>query len=307
MNILAQVVAVDVGGTTIKGGLMDRSGNFVSIRRSPTGREQGPEAVVSNILSFIAALWAEAPSRPAAIGLAVPGLVDSAAGVALRSSNLRWDGVPFSAMLRERYGVPVYLGHDTRSAGVAEFEEGAAKGSRHFLYITLGTGVGAALFMDGKPYIGHDGAGGELGHMQVDPSGERCPCGRIGCLEALASASAVIRRYGARSGDPVEAAETVLKRAEAGDAAAQQVWSDAVRALSFALSNYAILLSPERIILGGGLAEAGEALFDPISRHLRAYTMSPEPPQLLKGRFGPDAGVVGAGFCGWAAAEGRPY
>jgi glucokinase len=158
--------------------------------------------------------------------------------------------------------------------------------------LIIGTGIAGGLILGGHPYTG-GGFAGEIGHALSDPQGERCPCGAVGCLETISSAAAIARRYGAASGKAVPGALEVLTAATAGDADAIRVWEDAVRALAEQLARLAAVLAPEAIVLGGGLAQAGSALFDPLAAQLEALLSFHRRPVLLRARLGDDAGLLG--------------
>ena len=175
----------------------------------------------------------------AALGVAVPGIIDEQRGVAVMAANLGWRETPVSALLSEATGLPVALGHDVRAACVAEWQLGAARGSDDALLVALGTGIGAGVVSDGRLLVG-GGYAGQLGHVVVDPGGARCTCGQYGCLATLASATAVVRRYAERAaatstpGDLT--ARDVARLARTGDLAAAAVWAEAVAALADALA-----------------------------------------------------------------------
>jgi glucokinase len=252
------VIAVDVGGTAMKGAVVSAEGVARAVERRPTGAERGPEAVVAALLDFAAGLRDRAGGQASAAGIAVPGLVDEVSGTALYAANLGWREVPLRRLAAERLGLPVVIAHDVRAGGLAEAELGAGRG-RDFLFVPVGTGIAAALVIGGRPYPGGAGDSGELGHLTVRPGGEPCACGRRGCLEAYASAAALARRGGA---PPRE----VIARAAAGDARADAVWGEALDALAEALASATLLLDPHLIVLGGGLAESGDALLAPRGR-----------------------------------------
>lgn len=301
------VVAVDVGGTTIKGGIADRHGRFRFEDRVETRAEEGPDAVVARILDFAAALAARVraecgPEAVAAAGVGVPGLVDEAQGMAVRSSNLKWSQVPMRQFLSERLGVPVALGHDVRLGALSEGLAGASRGCTDYLFVTLGTGVGAAVMIGGQAYKGAGGRGGELGHTVIHPDGLTCACGQVGCLEAYASAGAVARRYKALSGAGGEVtARIVAQLAAEGDAAARQVWDEAVDSLALGLANYLALLDPGRVVIGGGMALAGPQLFEPLGARLAKISRWAGVP-LVPAQLGDDAGRIGAALAAWLQA-----
>lgn len=289
-----RVAAIDVGGTTIKGAVFARDGKVVDEKRCPTGAEQGPEVVIESIMQLALELTTASP--PAPLGLAVPGLVRERDGVVLEATNLGLRDVPMRALASERLGTTVTVMHDVRAAALAEGTLGAARGRSDYLLLTVGTGVGAAVVLGGEPYTGVHGLGGELGHVTVDPRGPRCACGGTGCLETLASAGAVARRYG----QTVDA-EEVARRAEAGDTTAAQVWRDAIDALALAIDSYATLLDPELVVIGGGLAEAGPLLFDPLRDRVRELRRFGPPPEVVRAGFGAEAGRYGAAIAAWRA------
>lgn len=282
----------------MKGGLVSDSGAVLLSERRPTPREQGPEAVVAAIRDFIGHLAASGDGRPAGVGLAVPGLVS--ADTALYAANLGWKNVPAGDFTP--LDVPILLGHDVRTGGLAESVLGAGRGVPDFLFLPIGTGIAGAMIVHGEPYGGASGWGGEIGHIPVFPDGEQCACGQFGCLETYASAASVGRRYSLRSGQEGVRAEQVVA---SDDPMAIEVWDEAVEALSLALATYTLLLDPSMIVLGGGLAEAGPALLDPVRTRLVKRLTFRDAPPLRPAALGVDAGMLGAALLGWRAAD-RP-
>lgn len=293
-----RIVAIDLGGTSLKGAVVSEATAEVATR--PTPASEGPEAVVNAVADFAADLVGCAQTV-AGIGLAVPGIVDEDAGTVIEAANLGWNDVAIGPIVHERVGLPVSLRHDVRAAALAEGLVGAARGYDDYLLLTLGTGVGAAVVFGGKPYTGLGGRGGELGHTTVDPDGPVCACGGHGCLEAYASAGAVVRRYAERTGQRVEADE-VVARAVGGDHVAQVLWNEALDALALAIANYATLLAPELVVIGGGLVGADECLFDPLIRRLESLVRFAEAPAVVPAALGPDAGWRGAAIAASQAA-----
>ncbi|MER5649943.1 ROK family protein [Streptosporangium sp. NPDC002524] len=297
------VVALDVGGTSMKGGLVTRSGEIVRTDRRATPRDRGPAAVIATIRSFIDDLATAGGGTPEGVGLAVPGLVT--AETALYSANIGWRDVPATDLVP--LDVPVMLGHDVRTGGLAESVLGAGRELSDFLFLPIGTGIAGATILHGEPYGGSAGWGGEIGHIPVFPDGEPCACGQIGCLETYSSASAVARRYSTRapasSPDAVSVtAERVAALTASGDPLAVEIWGDAVEALSLALATYTLLLDPSAIVLGGGLAEAGALLSDPLAERLQKHLAFRQAPPLRQAALGMSAGMLGAALLGWRAA-----
>ncbi|MEU0835866.1 ROK family protein [Streptomyces sp. NPDC005969] len=301
---MKHVIALDVGGTGMKAALVGADGTLLHEARRATGRERGPDAVVESILAFAAELRAHGEQHfgesAVAAGVAVPGIIDAENGIAVYSSNLGWRDVPMRTLLGERLGgVPVALGHDVRTGGLAEGRIGAGKGADRFLFVPLGTGIAGAIGITGTIEAGAHGYAGEIGHIVVRPDGPDCGCGQRGCLEALASASAVSRAWAAASGDPEADAADCAKAVESGDPAAVRVWQDAVDALAAGLVTALTLLDPRALIIGGGLAEAGETLFIPLRAAVKERVTFQKLPDIVPAALGDTAGCLGAGLLAW--------
>jgi glucokinase len=326
----ACVIGVDVGGTMLKGGVCDRGAAIVHGERRRTARDDA-DALVDGIVALASDLAAEGRRRfgadgVAGVGLAVPGLVDETRGVALRAVNLPWRDLALAEVAAGRLGLPVLLSHDVRAAAAAEAALGAGRGSDAFLFVAIGTGIGAAIVQDGQPFLGAHGRAGELGHVVVEPGGPPCACGARGCLEAIASAAAIERAHaaadrggaggggggegfgdiragtGAGGGDHASARE-VAALAQADDPVAGAVWARAARALGAALAVAVALLDPGLIVIGGGLAEAGAQLIDPVAAELATRSRLGPPPRVVAAELGPDAGCRGAALLAWRTLE----
>jgi glucokinase len=265
--------------------------------RHPTLPARGPEAVTANILDIAAGLADRARAdglTPVAAGVAVPGVVDEETGTAVWSANVGFRDVPLRALVSDRLGLPAVLGHDVRVGGMAEARLGAGRDQRHVLFIAIGTGIAAAHVVDGRAFAGAHGAAGEVGHIIVRPGGPSCGCGARGCLESVASASAIGRRYAELSGIAGAAAFDVAARAAAGEPLAAVVWTDAVEALADGLLTAQALYDAGIVVLGGGLAEAGEALLAPLRVALDARVTFHRLPLLTRAALGDSAGCLGA-------------
>ncbi|MFJ5718502.1 ROK family protein [Streptomyces sp. NPDC093149] len=301
---MKHVIALDVGGTGMKAALVGADGALLYEARRATGRERGPDAVVESILAFAADLRAYGEEHlgesAVAAGVAVPGIVDAENGIAVYASNLGWRDVPMRDLLGARLGgVPVALGHDVRTGGLAEGRIGAGKGADRFLFVPLGTGIAGAIGIAGTIESGAHGYAGEIGHIVVRPDGPDCGCGQRGCLETLASASAVTRAWAAASGDPTADAADCAKAVESGDPAAVEVWRNAVDALAAGLVTALTLLDPRALIIGGGLAEAGETLFTPLRAAVEERVTFQKLPHIVPAALGDTAGCLGAGLLAW--------
>ncbi|WP_369142710.1 ROK family protein [Streptomyces sp. R44] len=297
------MLALDVGGTVMKGAVLDPVMRPVASLRRPTPRSEGPDAVVDAIagtLLDLGRLAAERELRVEHAGVVVPGIVDEGLQRAVWSANIGWRDLPLAAALATRTGLPVALGHDVRAGGAAECALGAARGARNVLFVAVGTGIAAALSVDGRP-VRAGGFAGEIGHVRVR-GGTACPCGGVGCLETVASARAVASAYTARSGRPAGGAADVAARLRAGDPVARAVWDEAVEGLAEALAVVTSLVAPELVVLGGGLAEAGGLLLDPVRDSLDAQLTFQRRPVLVRAGLGDHAGCLGAGLTAWQAA-----
>ncbi|GAA5049828.1 glucokinase [Thermocatellispora tengchongensis] len=273
------VVAIDVGGTGMKGGLVTDDGEIALHRHRPTDRA-APVAGVRAFAAELAALGAAHFGHgPRAAGLAVPGLVED--GVARYSATLGWRDVPAAEFCD--LDVPVALGHDVHAAGLAEAEHAP---ERDFLLLPIGTSIAGAMVLRGRPYAST--LAGQIGHIPVWPDGEACPCGQRGCLAAYASAGAIAARYG------TPGAAEVARAVAAGEPRAGAVWARAVEALALALATYTLILDPAAIVIGGGLARSGDLLLAPLRDRLAARLAFRDPPALRASALGTRAGVLGA-------------
>ncbi|MFV0135162.1 ROK family protein [Streptomyces sp. HMX87] len=308
---MRHVIALDVGGTGMKAALVGADGELLHQARRATGRDHGPEAIVAGILDFAADLRAHGAERfgehAAAAGVAVPGIVDEERGTAVYAANLGWRDVPLRALLAERLGgVPVALGHDVRTGGLAEGRIGAGRGADRFLFVPLGTGIAGAIGIDGRVEAGAHGFAGEIGHIVVRPGGASCPCGQRGCLERFASAAAVGRAWAEACGDPDADAADCAKAVASGDVRAERVWREAVDALADGLVTALTLLDPRTLIIGGGLAEAGETLFTPLRDAVRRRVTFQKLPDVVPAALGDTAGCLGAGLLAWDLLRPTP-
>ena len=292
----------------MKCGLVTADGRLAPRETRPTPRAAGAQAVLDAVIETVVELGQKAVADGhvvRAVGLVAPGIHDPARGT-VRAENLAWLDVPVRDALRSAVDaeLPVVLAHDVRAGGYAELRRGALAGTTNALFLPLGTGIAAAMVVDGRLVSG-DGFAGELGHTRFVPAerAERCACGQLGCLETVASAAALARRYGARTGRTVEGAREVLELLGSGDPDAAVVWQDAVGVLVDALVLYTTLLAPTRIAIGGGLAGAGETLLGPLRAQVPARLTFQRAPELVLAQLGEDAGCLGAALMAWDAAE----
>jgi glucokinase len=295
------VVAVDVGGTGLKGALVGPGGVALTRLDAPTPVADGGEAVVAAIVALAERLAASAGPGVRVVGGAAvtPGSVDSAAGVVRFAANLAWRAdVPLGDRLADALGVPCGIDHDVRAAGLAE----AVYGQRadDCFFVALGTGIGSVLIGGGRARAGATGGAGEVGHIPVYPNGPVCACGQRGCLEVYASAAAIGRRY-TEGGGASGTARDVVARLDT-DPVAALVWTEAVQALALALATVTLVLDPGLVVIGGGLADAGDALLVPLRARLAGLLAWRPAPPVEASRLGTDAGWLGASLRAWAAS-----
>jgi glucokinase len=230
-------------------------------------------------------------------------VIDGEAGVAHFAANIGWKDLDLREQIQTVLDVPVAVSHDAAAAAMAEATLGVAVGVRDFLFLAIGTGIGGSLVLDGAPYVGAHGLAGELGHVPIDPRGELCGCGERGCLETVASAASISRRYEARrprqSAASQPTASEVLQRAELGDPDAAAVRDDAVAALASALTTLQRMLDVELVVIGGGLSAAASALLGPLEVAMEARARFGPPPRLEVSLLGSEAGCLGAAVTAW--------
>jgi glucokinase len=293
------VLAVDLGGTAMKGVVADGTGRELASRTVPTP-EQDVVVALTQLLGDLSELAADAGVTPVGAGVVTPGSVDEERGLVRYASNLRWRDVPLRDLLADALDLPVAVGHDVRAAGLAEQLLGAGRGSTSFVLVPIGTGVAAAIVNDGELVVGFTGAAGEFGHIPLVPNGEQCPCGQRGCLEAYASAGALTRRYAALAGRARTAEEIVGSLGS--DPVADRLWDEAVDVLAQGLNVLTILLDPQLIVLGGGLSRAGATLLEPLTARMEAGLAWRDRPQVVLSELGDRAGRVGAAILAFRAA-----
>jgi glucokinase len=333
-------VAIDLGGTSMKGALVAADGAVLARVDAPTPAAAGGAAVLAAVVDLARTLAAaDRSARVVGAAAVTPGQVHG--GVVRFAANLGWRDVPLAAELSAALGVPAAVEHDAAGAALAEASYGNRSGD--CLFVALGTGIGAGHVRDGRVAAGSTGGAGELGHIPVYPDGEPCACGQRGCLEVYASAAAVARRYaagvvaggrgagdaagraidggagpggadavdvgaGPGGADAVDVgagpagADAVVARI-ATDPVARAVWAQAVDALALALATTILLVDPGVIVLGGGLARAGDALLEPLSAALAGRLAWRSPPPLELSVLGTDAGWRGASLLAWSVAE----
>jgi glucokinase len=292
----ALYAAIDLGGTNLRSIVADASGRVLGDDVRPSHTDEGLEAVLDRMVESLEASLAKAGverGRLAGLGIASPGAVDAARGIVPNAPQLPgWQDVPLARLLEERLGLPARLENDATAAALGEHRFGAGRGSRYMLYLTVSTGIGGGIIIDGELYGGKSGAAGELGHVVIDMNGPPCGCGGRGCLESLASGTAIARRGEqlADSGEsPVLArlrreegpvtAEMMQRAAAMGDAASREAFRKAGHYFGVALAGFVNIFDPEVIVIGGGVARAGDLLLEQARVTMESLAMT----QPLKG------------------------
>ena len=302
----APLVGVDLGGTLVRAAIATGPATHAAPVRHDTPAAQGPEAVLAAVARAVTE--ATGGATPGGVGIGIPGPLDPVAGRVYAAPNLHgWQDVPAQQILEDRLGCPVALQNDANLAGFAEWIAGAGQGARDMVFVTASTGVGGGLVLDGELYSGAAGTAAEIGHMVVDIDGPPCSQGHAGCLEGTASGTAIARRAHAllcagehSSLQALDAAEVdaraVAAAAAAGDQLALRLYRDAGRALGLAIGGLLNLLSPEVVVIGGGLINAGALLFDPLRAGIGeiAFAAPLARCRVVPAALGTDAGLVGA-------------
>ncbi|MDR3645812.1 MAG: ROK family protein [Clostridia bacterium] len=301
-------IGVDLGGTKIAVGLVQKDGALIAKKSAKTDAESFAH-IMDTIADTIAGLLEEngfSTEDVEGIGIGCPGSVDSRSGVVIYANNIRLDNAPVAQTLRARIGKPVFVSNDANCAALGENVMGGAKGLDNLVLITLGTGVGGGIIIDGKIFDGNNGTGGEPGHSLLRMNGEACTCGLRGCWEAYASATALIRQTKAAiarhpessmSGDAQVSGRTAFEAAKRGDKAGRAVVARYLRYVAEGIVNMVNIFRPDIVLIGGGISHEGDYILRPIQRFVdrrsygAAYTT---PPRVKLATLGNDAGIIGA-------------
>lgn len=306
-------IGIDVGGTNVKIALVDGEGKIIYSNSVPTYAQMGYEYTVNNIKQAIKDLMKETNTEAKdiqGIGFDFPGQVDCKTGVVKNAPNIPgWVNVPIAQMIEEEFHIPTRIDNDVRCAALGELKFGAGRGCENFVCITVGTGIGSGIVINGKVVRGAANAAGELGHIKLQmEDGPLCGCGDSGCLEAFASGPSIVAmaqeylkggksaKFRELAGDGEITPYIVAKAAEAGDPVAKRIFEKMGYYIGMGLTSVINLLNPERIIIGGGVAECGELLLDPIRRTIieRAMKVQRDAVEIVPAELGNSAGVIGA-------------
>jgi glucokinase len=293
---------VDLGGSNLRVGLVAENGEVVWRRSESTPSSHSPDEVADAVVRLVrqgAGEYGIELDELTGVGIGIPGAVDPVTGMSVLSPNFGWKDVPFGTMLRERLGPKVAIDNDVSVVTYGEWQHGAGAGAADLMCVTVGTGVGSGLILRGEPYPGSAGAAGEIGHIQLDPNGPVCGCGNRGCLEVFASAQAVTRSardrgLTAADGGPATA-QQVAEAANRNDSVAREILAGAATALAHGVAAAVNLLNLSRVVIGGGLARAGEPFWAPFESAFRPQVMAPHFAHVavVPAALGDDAGILG--------------
>lgn len=291
--------AIDVGGKSIKAGLVADKGLLHIEIPNALPIDPNPDLFFSSLRLTVNALVERAVSQNMSLegfGIGLPGLVDTTTGTAHFATNLQWQPTNFKEMIQEWTRLPACVEHDVRCGAIAEMAFGALRGEQDFVYVAIGTGIGASIGINGQIYAGFTGYAGELGHTIVHPQGRPCTCGRLGCLEAYCSAKHIELQFLSRTGIHATC-EEIGGLVKTGHLIAAEIWDEAMATLAAALVNYATLISPRKIVLGGGVSAAGEQLIiEPVRSHMQRMAPDLVMPEFSLSQLRQHSGVIGAGY-----------
>lgn len=303
------IIGIDLGGTKIAGAVSDREGNLLYGTTVKTMADEGPEAVIKRIKDLISSLMKKGNLHSkdvSGIGIGSPGVLDTKNGVIINAANLPgFDNTCITGIIEDEFNIKTYLENDANAAALGEYWFGAGKGAENLLYVTVSTGIGGGIVINGQVYSGSTTNAGEIGHITIEPNGQRCNCGNIGCLETLSSGTAIARIAKERilkgedsslkSYDSFTSRE-VFEAAASGDRLASEVIKQCLEYLGIGIANFVTLFDPDRVVIGGGVSKSGEIVFDRVrsvvkTRCLKKVSSHVE---IIPAGLGADAGVIGA-------------
>ncbi|NLY44185.1 MAG: ROK family protein [Clostridiaceae bacterium] len=310
-------IGIDLGGTNISAGLVDEQGSIVRKGSVPTLADRHYSEIIKDMAQLALKLVKDEGlpvEQIKAIGIGSPGTPDVKKGIIMYANNLRFNNVPMRMEMQKYMDLPVHVENDANCAALAEAVAGVCKGARHSVTITLGTGIGSGIIIDNKIYNGYGCGAGELGHMVICINGEQCTCGRLGCWEAYASATALIRqtkeaalknpdsminKLVANNIDKIEG-KTAFDAARAGDAVAREVVDTYINYLAEGIVNVINIFKPEVVAIGGGISKQGEYLLAPLRSIVKKRVYDKHGPQtkIEAALLGNDAGIIGAAMLG---------
>jgi glucokinase len=295
------VIGVDLGGTNLRTALVSQNGEIVDKVKEPTHASDGHARVVRKLIENIKAQLNSAlrnGTKISAVGVGAPGVIHADTGVVVKSPNFPdWNNLPLKKELEAALALPVSIENDANAAALGEQWRGAAQGITSMIFLTLGTGVGGGIVLDGRIWPGADGMAGEIGHMTIIPDGRRCGCGNTGCLEMYASSRGIVMTYQERSSRvKVITSEDIYQAARRGDMLAGDVMKDMGRLLGIGIANLINIFNPEMIVIGGGVKDAWSLFIDATCKEIkkRAFEYPAARTRIVPSMLGDDAGMIGA-------------
>jgi glucokinase len=313
VDMKSVIIGIDLGGTSIKLGLVNISGQIIQSLEWPTPKNKSYHEVIAVFGQMSEQLLRETVydwGDVFGVGIGIPGFLDFSTCTVFEAVNLGWHQVPLKEELERLWDVPVLLENDANTAALGEMWTGAGKGASHIICLTIGTGIGGGVIINGNIYHGVNGSAGEVGHITVKEHGGRsCNCGKKGCLETEASATSIVlktleqvkeasgllKEEYAKQGNTITA-KSIVELAKLGDPTCKTIIAEAGTVLGKALANMCYLLNPELIVIGGGISYAGEILFEPMSEAFRSFAIPRlrQNTAIVQAKLGNQAGIVGA-------------
>jgi glucokinase len=307
---MAHLVAVDLGGTNLRAALFtDETPPPLKISKQPTPASEGVEAVIKSLIATIEEVMME-DQQPACIGIGAPGPLDPSRGVIIEAPNLPgWENIALAEKIERHFEIPVILGNDANLAALGEWRHGAGHGAANLIYLTISTGIGGGIIINNQLLLGEQGVGAELGHVTIDPAGPICSCGQPGHIEAVASGTALAEQAidALNSGRTSSlqsiwetgklTAKDVGRAAQAGDELACDLVERIGKTIGRYVADLTHIFNPEIIVIGGGVSQLGELLFNPIRAGVRKFALSPiyyQHLEIVPAALGDDAGLIGA-------------
>lgn len=302
-------VGVDLGGTNIAVGLVNEKYEIIAHKSVPTNAKRPPEQVIEDMAKAIEDVLISAKVKPQScekIGIGAPGICDVDRGVVVRNYSLSWENVELVRIMQQHFSMPVKIDNDANCAALAEVKAGTAKGYKNAILVTLGTGIGSGIILNGKIYSGRCGSGTEIGHILIDHNGEQCSCGRKGCWDAYASVTSLIVQAKRAALQRPESmlnslteitGKSIFEVANTGDVTAKAVVAQYCHYIALGVSNIVNIFAPDVILLGGGVSAQGEKILAPVRKYIRENCFDKREdamPQLGIASMGNDAGIIGA-------------
>lgn len=308
------ILGIDIGGTSVKIGLITESGDVFSKWEIPTNLESNGKHIAQDVWNAILSkLTEEQVEQHTLLGLGIgaPGFINQTTGVVYQAVNIGWKDFELAKHFKELSGLPVYVANDANVAALGENWKGAGNGAQNLIAVTLGTGVGGGIIANGFVLGGENGTAGEIGHITVDPNGHLCNCGRIGCLETITSATGIVRQAmtlikenpnsnlaAYYKENKVITAKDIFDLASKGDLLCEQVIDHTADVLGLVISNTATIINPSKVLIGGGVSKAGDQLISRIEKYFKAYALErvSDICEIKVAELGNDAGMIGAAY-----------